>query len=105
MPVAWKDAEFRDLRAQGALLVSAKRSAGKTEWVRIKSLAGEPCRVRPGLPGDIRLKGDHVFKLQALSPGTYHINLKQGEEVLFYPGTQSLSLPVQPSSPRSQQSQ
>ncbi len=102
LPSAWQDVEFHDLRAEGAFLVSAKRSAGKTEWVRIKSLAGEPCRVRPNVPGEIRLMGDHAFKMQTLSPGTYQIDLKQGEEVLLYPATESLSLRAQPSSPRSQ---
>lgn len=105
VPSVWKDLEFHDLRAEGAFLVSAKRSAGKTEWVRIKSLAGEPCRVRPGLPGEIRLLGDHAFKLQGISPGTYQINLKQGEEVLLCPGPESSQMPVQPSSPRSQRNQ
>jgi hypothetical protein len=105
VPSAWKDLEFHDLRAEGAFLVSAKRSAGKTEWVRIKSLAGEPCRVRPGLPGEIRLLGDHAIKLQIISPGTYQINLKRGEKVLLCPGTESSRLPVQPSSPRSQRNQ
>jgi hypothetical protein len=105
LPSAWKDVEFRDLRTEGAFLVSAKRSAGQNQWVRIKSLAGEPCRVRPGLPGEIRLLGNHAFKLQELSPGTYQINLKRGEEVLLYPGPKSSSLLVQPSSPRAQRNQ
>jgi hypothetical protein len=96
LPSAWKDVEFHDLRAEGAFLVSAKRTAGKTEWVRIKSLAGEPCRVRPGLPREIRLTGDRVFKLQALSSDTYQIDLKQGEEVLLYPGAESLPASDQP---------
>ncbi len=30
LPSTWKDVEFRDLRAEGAFLVSAKRSGGKT---------------------------------------------------------------------------
>jgi hypothetical protein len=90
LPSAWKDVEFHDLRAEGAFLVSAKRTVGKTEWVRIKSLAGESCRVRPSLPGEIRLTGDRVFKLQALSSDTYQIDLKQGEEVLLCPGNESL---------------
>jgi hypothetical protein len=47
MPAAWGDAVFHNLRAEGAFLVSARRAAGKTQWVRIKSLAGEPCRVKP----------------------------------------------------------
>jgi|GEM_PF-493082 len=105
LPSAWQDVEFRDLRTEGACLVSAKRSAGQTQSVRIKSLAGEPCRVRPGLPGGIRLRGDHAFKLQEFAPGTYPIDLKRGEAILLYPGTESPSLPVQPSSPRSQRNE
>ena len=45
-PAAWKDAVFHDLRTEGGFLVSAARKNGKTEWVRIKSLAGEPGRVQ-----------------------------------------------------------
>ena len=44
-PAAWKDAVFHNLRAEGGFLVSAGRKEGKTDWVRIKSLGGEPCRV------------------------------------------------------------
>ena len=105
LPSAWEDVEFHDLRAEGAFLVSAKRSAGKTEWVRIKSLAGEPCRVRTDMTGAICSKGDRQFKLESVSPGTYHLDLKQGEEVLLYPGTASSSLPAEPSSPRPQPKQ
>ena len=47
IPKAWDSAVFHDLRAEGAFLVSAERKGGKTAWVRIKSLAGEPCRVQP----------------------------------------------------------
>jgi hypothetical protein len=102
LPSAWKDVEFRDLRAEGAFLVSAKRTAGRTEWVRIRSLAGELCRVRSGLQGEIRLKGARGFKLQALSPGTCQIDLKQGEEVVLFYGTESPLPPNKPSAAHSQ---
>jgi len=105
LPSAWTDVEFHGLRAEGAFLVSAKRSAGKTQWVRITSLAGEPCRVRMEIPGEIHAKGDRQFKLEPISPGTYQIDLKQGEEVLLYAGTESLSLPDRPSTPPSQPNQ
>ena len=45
VPEAWKDAVFHNLRTEGAFLVSAARKDGKTQWVRVKSLAGEPCRI------------------------------------------------------------
>jgi hypothetical protein len=83
VPTAWQDVEFHDLRAEGAFLVSAKRSGGRTQWVRIKSLAGEPCRVRPGMSGEIRIKGDRQFTFKPVTPGLYQIDLKKGEEVLL----------------------
>ena len=45
MPLAWRDAVFARFRADGAFLVSGARSNGRTAWVRIESLAGQPCRV------------------------------------------------------------
>ena len=84
LPSAWKDVEFRELRAEGAFLVSAKRTAGKTDWVRIQSLAGEPCRVRPGMAGVIRIRGERDHQFQQVSAGTYEIDLRKGEEVLLY---------------------
>ena len=61
-PSQWQDAMFHDLRAEGAFLVSAGRKGGKTQWVRIKSLAGEPCRVQiDGKVRELKLaKGEEV---------------------------------------------
>lgn len=85
LPTSWKDVEFRDLRAERAFLVSAQRSAGETRWVKIKSLAGESCRVRPGMPGKIRIEGNRDRKLNQVSPGIYQIDLGKGEEVRLVP--------------------
>ena len=67
VPTAWSSAVFHNLRAEGAFLVSAERQAGQTQWIRIKSLAGEPCRV---------LVGGQVKELR----------LVKGEERLLYLG-------------------
>jgi hypothetical protein len=83
VPSSWEDVEFRDLRAEGAFLVSAERSGGRTRWVRIRSLAGEPCLVRPGIVGAIEPVGARRFQLQEVSPGTYRVDLERGEEVLL----------------------
>ena len=83
-PAEWKDIEFHDLRTEGAFLVSAKRTDGATEWVRIKSLAGEPCRVRPGFSGEVRIKSKGKHKLKLVAPGIYEIDMKKGEEVILY---------------------
>lgn len=86
MPSAWQDAEFHDLRAEGAFLVSANRNQGKTEWVKIKSLAGEPCRILPHIDGPVRIEGGREHKFDQLSPGIYQIDLLKGEEVRLFPG-------------------
>ncbi len=83
-PLAWEDVEFRDLRTEGAFLVSAKRTNGQTQWVRIKSLAGEPCRVRPGLGGEVRVKSNRGIELRQVSPGLYEIDMKKGDTVRLY---------------------
>lgn len=87
LPSAWKDVAFRDLRAEGAFLVSAQRVGGVTQWVRIKSLAGEPCRVRPSLDGPVRIKSRRPLTLTQVSPGIYDIAMKKGDEVWLYLGT------------------
>ena len=85
MPSEWKDAEFRNLRTEGAFLVSAKRTDGKTRWVRIKSLAGEPCRIKHGFSGEIRIKKSRSgIKIKEVSPGIIDIELKKGDQVLLY---------------------
>jgi alpha-L-fucosidase 2 len=84
MPAAWPDAVFHDLRTEGAFLVSARRAAGRTLWVRIKSLAGEPCVVRPGLVGEPRIvSGDKSATIQSLGDGFYAITLSKGAEVVL----------------------
>jgi len=50
VPSAWNDVTLHDFRTQGAFLVSAARTGGVTRWVRVRSLAGEPCKLKPGLP-------------------------------------------------------
>jgi alpha-L-fucosidase 2 len=85
LPSTWVDVEFHDLRAEGAFLVSAKRQGGETQWVRIKSLAGEPCRVRPGFRGSVSVAGDSRCAIRQVSPGIYEIDLKRDEEVVLLP--------------------
>lgn len=89
VPSAWKDVEFRDLRTEGALLVSAQRTAGQTQWVRIKSLAGEPCRIRPGLEGKVKVSGSRPFTLKELKPGLFELDLKKGEEAVLSSGVET----------------
>jgi alpha-L-fucosidase 2 len=45
LPDGWKEVSFENLRARGAFLVSAQRKSGFTKEIKIKSLAGVPCRI------------------------------------------------------------
>ena len=89
-PDTWKDAAFYDLRSEGAFLVSAKRSGGKTLFIGIKSLAGEPCRIKTDLAEPIVAEGVESSSVRHAN-GVIEIDLKQGEEVVLR--TQSISPP------------
>ena len=79
VPDEWKDVAFDKLRAEGAFLVSASRKNGKTEWVRVESLAGEPCRVKAGM-GEI----DSDRPIKPAGEGVVEIELKKGEAALIW---------------------
>jgi alpha-L-fucosidase 2 len=72
VPKAWGDVSFRDLRAEGAFIVSAERHAGKTASIRIRTNRGGTLRLRDPFDGrpaawnrdDVRLDGtDYLCKL------------------------------------------
>jgi alpha-L-fucosidase 2 len=80
----WKDFVFHNLRAEGAFLVSAQLRNGKVSWVRVKSMAGEECRLKCSFPlepkaafhpdsGSIRLVGTNLYQL----------DMKRNQEVLL----------------------
>jgi len=51
MPHHWRDAAFRQLRAEGAFLVSSELRDGTVQWVEIISEVGGECRLRNPWPG------------------------------------------------------
>lgn len=82
VPTAWRDVAFRDLRTEGAFLVSAARKDGKTRFVRITSLAGEPCRLRTDMGA---VETDRAVPLRDLGAGVLEIGLKKGDSVVLWP--------------------
>ncbi len=92
VPSTWADVSIRDLRAQGAFLVSAAREHGRTVWVRVKSLAGEPCRICPNLPGIVRA----TVPLKSVGNGVYELALKKGEEAILYTGDKLPTCEIRP---------
>ncbi|RZQ60285.1 glycosyl hydrolase family 95 catalytic domain-containing protein [Amycolatopsis suaedae] len=86
VPSAWRDAVVHDFRTEGAFLLSASRQGGTTRWVRIRSEAGAPCVLRPGLGGEpvVRGRGGRPLRWRDLGGGTLEIELRRGEEAVVY---------------------
>ncbi|MDR1224740.1 MAG: alpha-L-fucosidase [Tannerella sp.] len=82
-PSEWKEIAFQDLRAEGAFLVTASRKNGRTAWIRIKSLAGEPCRVKPDFKDTFKLS-DASVAVRETEAGVFELSLKKGQEVTLY---------------------
>ncbi|HEX6354884.1 glycosyl hydrolase family 95 catalytic domain-containing protein [Actinophytocola sp.] len=85
VPSTWQDVTLHDFRTEGAFLVSAVRRHARTSFVRIRSLAGEPCRVRPGIAGRLTVRA-----LSGPEPrwheadGVVEIDLGRGHEVVIH---------------------
>lgn len=94
MPDAWKEGCFSNLRAEGAFLVSAKRSNGKTEFVSIKSLAGEPCVLKTDLIDPVGAN-NKVLKINKLAENEYALEIKKGETITLVSKGQNPSLLIQ----------
>ncbi len=88
VPTAWADVTLHDFRTQGAFLVSAVRKAGRTRFIRIRSLAGEPLKLRHGLTGTLTalLDDGTPARTHDLGDGTLAIDLPKGREVLVHAG-------------------
>ncbi|OIK02798.1 Tat pathway signal sequence domain protein [Streptomyces monashensis] len=89
VPSAWADVTLHNFRTQGAFLVSAVRTAGVTRFIRVRSLAGEPLRLRHGLSGSVTavLEDGTPARTRDLGDGTLAIDLLEGREVLVHSGT------------------
>jgi alpha-L-fucosidase 2 len=85
VPRAWTEAAFDRLRADGAFLVSAVRQNGRTSWVRIESLAGEPCRlvVADWDTAVVRTRTGPVPRVTKGVAGEFVIELRKGASVVL----------------------
>jgi len=81
-PKAWGDIVFRDLRGEGAFLVSAGRRGGATAWIAVKSLAGEPLKLRAVFAAPPAVAGVPADRVKAV-PGGWDVALKRGETLVL----------------------
>ncbi len=83
LPSSWHDVQFCDLRTEGAFLVSAKRRGGRTEWIRIKSLAGEPCRISTDIPAPVCRINGVAREVSPGGDGIVTLELRKGDEAVL----------------------
>ena len=84
VPSSWQDASFRNLRGEGAFLVSSRLEGGKPALLVVESLAGARCRVaNPYHPGDLKLCCWSTGDLQNLSGETVEFETSTGEKYLL----------------------
>ncbi len=84
MPDFWKDAQFYNLRAEGAFLVSAVRKGGRTQWAAITSEAGQPCVVQIDIDNAVAEIDGKAIVLEKDGQGKYRIDLKKHQTALIY---------------------
>ena len=86
-PEKWDNIAFKDLRTQGAFLVSAKKKDGLTQFVSIESLKGNPCVVQIDITNPkIYIAGKEISsRIEINEKGLYEIDLEEGETVIFTP--------------------
>ena len=97
VPDKWKELAFNNLRTEGAFLVSAKRMKGKTQWIRIESLAGEPCKIKPFIEGEISIhKNGKTEQFNVNKDDIIDVELKEGEEAFIYAGNKVHDFTISP---------
>lgn len=84
VPDSWKNVIFDNLRTEGAFLVSAVRKEGKTQFIKIKSLAGEVCRVKTDLEAPVFTSKDGNVSVRTIGDGLFEVDIKKNETVLIY---------------------
>lgn len=98
VPGVWPDVAFHNLRAEGAFLVSARRKAGATEWIRLKSLAGERCRLQTDMAEPITVAaGPKDVTFRRIGAGLYEVGLRKGQEIVLVGAhSHGASIAIQP---------
>jgi hypothetical protein len=100
VPDAWPDARFFRLRAEGAFLASAERAIGRTRWIHLHSLAGEPCRVKTDMVGPMKWIAPDGVSVTLSGDGVAEIAMQAGQSALLYPGEKAPGeLKVRPAVP------
>ncbi|WP_439663723.1 glycosyl hydrolase family 95 catalytic domain-containing protein [Lentzea sp. HUAS TT2] len=94
VPSAWPDVVIADHSAEGGFSVTARRVQGRTEFVLVRSRAGEPLVLRHGIEGPVSVVAP--VRYHDRGDGTLEIPLRRGQEVLVHPRGRRPDLAVRP---------
>lgn len=92
MPNSWQDASFENLRAEGGFLVSAVYKNGKTQFVVVKSVAGEPCTVKVKEWTQMMCTDKNIRIAKTKEPGEFVVDLKKGQQAVLLPASTTEAL-------------
>ncbi len=90
-PKRWADASFAGMRAQGAFLVSATRTGGKTVFVEVESEKGGTCTLQTPIPVK-QLQTKKAFSV--VDDYTIRFETKAGETIRFTDKEQAMQKPL-----------
>ncbi|WDE99395.1 hypothetical protein PQO03_16280 [Lentisphaera profundi] len=93
-PERWKNVAFDQLRTQGAFLVTAQRKNNQTQFIKIKSLAGKPCRIQCDIANPqffINGKKLSSSQVERLKNKSYKIDLQKNQQVIILPAGSKLT--------------
>lgn len=84
VPDEWGDAVFHNYRAEGGFLISAKYRNSKTEFINIKSLAGEDFILETNMEYIKYEYSDNDTEIEKIDDQRYRIRLAKGESLLMF---------------------
>jgi len=91
MPWSWHEASFRDLRAEGGFIVSAKRENNTTTWFEIRATTTDLLRLRDNF-GDTKPEFNHKVKKDGHD---FILEMKAGD-ILIGTIAESKTIPPEP---------
>lgn len=83
IPKSWENISFDGLLTKGGFEISATRKDGLTQFVSIKSNAGEPCLLKLDFQPK-RIEGINNSAVKLLPDGRFELAMKEGETAIFY---------------------
>lgn len=83
VPGSWENISFDGLLAKGGFEISATRKDGTTQFVAVKSNAGEPCVLKLDFVPK-RVEGIVKSAVKRLANGRFELEMKAGEQAIFY---------------------